>query len=737
MKKFNPFKRFVSVSAAAATILCSLNIAPVSIFEADAADVMKPFEITQNMKIGWNLGNTLDATASNINGELASAGLETETCWGNPKTTQELIDAVKAKGFNTVRVPTTWFQHLDENNKIDPAWMARVKEVVDYCIKDDMYVILNVHHENWVNRADLGTAYDEMHTKLMAIWQQIGTEFANYDQHLIFECMNEPRAKGTTHEWWGPLDSEVDTINKLNADFVELIRSIDSPYKDTRLLMIPDYCASADKSIYSKLVVPDDDYVAVSIHAYSPYNFTMNNGEGGYHETFTGSFQTELEGILQSLRDTFIEKDIPVIIGEFGSSNFDNLDARIAWADTYLTNAKKYGIPCVLWDNNTISNPKDPGECHGYLNRANLSWYSESVGVVDKMMSVLADDSIEWGSEGHKPEVSHKDLSEGTVVLQGPEEIDASKGTEAAGYKNSTPSKDITWAALEGNEVAVKYTGTLPVVAVSNSEWGDWSEVSAYDVDEANGIAYYAASQIAKAWKGSDLSEIAHLQCRTDGVTTIESISILGAGEIVIEIPEDKTKKYPVEFMDAVAEDTLIIGFNGEPGTVTNGCLGFMADEWTTVEWNGTLNENGNLTVMIPVSEFPESVRSAELQIWYNPELVEMNYFGIQRASEASTMPTTTTTYDTQTTTTTGEITGTLPEWYGLGDVDESGEITVSDIVSVLQYCVNKTKYDFNNAECLRRADVNGDGDVTADDAFIIQQVDAKLIDRMDLPYRK
>ena len=100
-------------------------------------------------------------------------------------------------------------------------------------------------------------------------------------------------------------------------------------------------------------------------------------------------------------------------------------------------------------------------------------------------------------------------------------------------------------------------------------------------------------------------------------------------------------------------------------------------------------------------------------------------------------MPTTTTTYDTQTTTTTGEITGTLPEWYGLGDVDESGEITVSDIVSVLQYCVNKKKYDFNNAECLRRADVNGDGDVTADDAFIIQQVDAKLIDRMDLPYRK
>ena len=124
-------KRFVSISAAAMCILSSLRIAPIGDY-ADAADVMTAFEITEKMKVGWNLGNTMDATASDINGVLASAGVETETCWGCPKANQQLFDSLKAKGFNTVRVPTTWFQHLDENNNIDPQWMARVKEVVDY-----------------------------------------------------------------------------------------------------------------------------------------------------------------------------------------------------------------------------------------------------------------------------------------------------------------------------------------------------------------------------------------------------------------------------------------------------------------------------------------------------------------------------------------------------------------------------------------------------------------------------
>ena len=157
-------KRFVSISAAAVCLLSSLRIAPIGDY-ADAASTMTAFEITENMKVGWNLGNTMDAKAGDEKGDFATAGLETETAWGCPKANQKLFDALKAKGFNTVRIPTTWFQHLDANDNIDPAWLARVHEVVDYAYKNGMYVILNVHHENWINRPDLLTAYDEINKR--------------------------------------------------------------------------------------------------------------------------------------------------------------------------------------------------------------------------------------------------------------------------------------------------------------------------------------------------------------------------------------------------------------------------------------------------------------------------------------------------------------------------------------------------------------------------------------------
>ena len=324
MKKFN-FKRIISVASAMACMISAFRVIPQAGDEVNAVDTMSAFEITQNMKIGWNLGNSLDSTSNSSN-----PGLSSETAWGNPKATQELIDAIKAKGFNTVRIPTTWYQHLDENNNIDAQWLARVHEVVDYAYKRDMYVILNLHHEEWVNRSDIGTAYDEMKVKLLDIWQQLADEFTDYDQHLIFECMNEPRAVGTTHEWYGPQQNEVDCINKLNADFVELIRNDDSPYADTRLLMIPGYCASSDRTIISKVVVPDDDFVAVSIHAYSPYGFTMDPSVSD-HSTFTEAWSNELDSILEGVRSTFIAEDIPVVIGEFGASNYGNTEARCEW----------------------------------------------------------------------------------------------------------------------------------------------------------------------------------------------------------------------------------------------------------------------------------------------------------------------------------------------------------------------------------------------------------------------
>ena len=395
------FKRIVSISAAAVCMLSSLNVAPTSYLEADAANkVLSAFEITKEMKVGWNLGNTLDAYAQKPDPKdpeksipLDSAGLETETCWKNPKATQELFNAIKAKGFNTVRIPTTWFQHLDSQNNIDPAWLARVHEVVDYAINNDMYVILNVHHEEgWINRPDLATAYDDIKPKLMKLWEHIADTFKDYDQHLIFECMNEPRAEGTDHEWWSATPvAEADVINKLEADFVKLIRGMDGDYAKTRLLMLPGYVASSDKTFLNQIVLPEnDDYLAVSIHAYTPYNFTMNTKieDGAYHDTFTAEFSNDLAYNLQNFRDMFVNKGIPVVIGEMGTSNFGNTQARVDWTTQYFTTTKKYGIPCVLWDNNIESDPDSPGECHGYINRETGEWLQSSLPIINKMMEL-------------------------------------------------------------------------------------------------------------------------------------------------------------------------------------------------------------------------------------------------------------------------------------------------------------------------------------------------------------
>ena len=177
------------------------------------------------------------------------------------------------------------------------------------------------------------------------------TYFKDYDQHLIFEGMNEPRQTGASYEWQGNAEC-YEVVNKLDNDFVETVRSIDSPYQNTRLLMIPSYAASAYASSYSALDVPDDDYVAVSLHAYTPYAFAMGDGD---HTTFSGNYQSDLDTLFSDIRYYFTDKDIPVVLGEFSASNFNNTAARCDWATYYLTWTKKLGIPCVLWDNNAIS----------------------------------------------------------------------------------------------------------------------------------------------------------------------------------------------------------------------------------------------------------------------------------------------------------------------------------------------------------------------------------------------
>ncbi|HKL80554.1 MAG TPA: glycoside hydrolase family 5 protein [Mobilitalea sp.] len=333
-------------------------------------------ELVGDIKIGWNLGNTLDATGG-------GSSISSETSWGNPITTADMIKTVKEAGFNVIRIPTTWENHLGSapDYIINEDWFYRVQTIVDYAINNDMYVILNMHHEEWHF-----PSYDNLDTAkviLTKAWAQIAGRFQAYDEHLIFEGMNEPRMKGTNLEWNGGNEEARDVINQLNAAFIETIRNAEGN-NPLRHLMIPCYAASADPKVWKDFVVPEDDKIIVSIHAYTPYNFTLNKAGTSEWSTANANDTREVDNLMKNIYNNFISKGQPVIIGEFGAMSKDNLEARAAWTEYYIKKAAEVGIPCVWWDNGAFSGS---GELFGLLKRKTLAW--EHLAIVEALMKGL------------------------------------------------------------------------------------------------------------------------------------------------------------------------------------------------------------------------------------------------------------------------------------------------------------------------------------------------------------
>ena len=331
-------------------------------------------DIVKEMGAGWILGNSLDALGT---------GLASETAWGNPKTTKKMIDDICGAGIRTIRIPVSWGKHCDAKGNVDKEWMKRVKEVVDYAYDNGVYVILNSHHDN--TYYDIGGCVKSDDTlnnsvkKMNKLWTQIANEFKDYDEHLIFETLNEPRTEGSAKEWSGGTAEEREVVAKLNEEIVKTIRSTggNNAY---RQIMVPAYAATSSVNILKQMKVPDDDNIIVSVHAYSPYFFAMDaNGSN----KFTDSDKRELDRFFKDLNSIFVSKGTPVVIGEFGATNKKNLDDRVAWAEYYVKGAKQYNIPCVLWDNN--SGRKSGGECFGVYSRDRLEFtYPEIIEAIVK-----------------------------------------------------------------------------------------------------------------------------------------------------------------------------------------------------------------------------------------------------------------------------------------------------------------------------------------------------------------
>lgn len=310
------------------------------------------------MGAGINLGNTLDSTGLRDH-EPEADDLEYETYWGNPKADAETFRAMKEAGFGTVRIPVTWEDHLDESYHISDVWMNRVQEVTDMALAADLYVILDLHHEEWL---DLKTdRAQEIQTEFTAVWEQIAARFRDYDDRLLFESMNEPRLRDSEVEWTSGTEELRAMVNDLNAAFVETVRASGGSNQKRYLLICP-YAGRYETEAMEGLSVPDNERLIVSVHMYMPYSFCQE--EDGDTQWDSEETRERVARAFYDMDRLFVERNVPVILTEFGCVDKGNTEERLAWTNYYMEQARRYGIPCIWWD------------CGGYalLARESKTW---------------------------------------------------------------------------------------------------------------------------------------------------------------------------------------------------------------------------------------------------------------------------------------------------------------------------------------------------------------------------
>lgn len=294
------------------------------------------------MQPGWNLGNSLDAVGSD------------ETAWGNPRITQALISNVKAQGFKSMRIPVTWSNHHGPAPAytIDAAWLNRVKEVVNWALAADLYVMINIHHDSWQWISSMPSDRTNVLNRYNALWTQLASAFRSSSPKLVFESVNEPQFTGASSE-----AQSITLLGELNTSFRNIVRQ-SGGNNATRLLVIPTLHTSADQARVDPLVswfssVNDPNLIA-TVHFYGYWPFSVNVAGG---TRFDSTVQQDLTGAFDRVHNAFIARGIPVIIGEYGLLGFDRHTGTIQQGEKlkffeflgYYARTKR--ITTQLWDN--------------------------------------------------------------------------------------------------------------------------------------------------------------------------------------------------------------------------------------------------------------------------------------------------------------------------------------------------------------------------------------------------
>ena len=367
-------KKAMAIVLSMAMVATSLSLPNMTAKTAQAAGSsfqnLNQSQITEAMGVGYNLGNSLEA---------ASSGTPNETAYGNPKLTEDLVLAAKDAGFKSIRIPVSYLSMIDDNNgyKIDSSWLDRVQQVVDYCVDNDMYAIVNMHGDGYttVNGGWLlcGSGNQtKIKAKYKACWEQIADRFKNYDEHLIFESMNE-EFDGT---YGTPSRTAYANINAYNQIFVDTVRK-SGGNNNQRWLLIPGWNTNIDYTAGDYgFEMPTDNYLSsniasgqkrimISVHYYDPWDFcgtesgaTTQWGDSVTDASKKASWGDESYMVSQfkKMYTKFVSQGYPVVIGEFGAINKENYDSqnktcRAEYYQKVCYYAKQYGMIPVAWDN--------------------------------------------------------------------------------------------------------------------------------------------------------------------------------------------------------------------------------------------------------------------------------------------------------------------------------------------------------------------------------------------------
>ncbi len=337
-------KAIAAITAAAVAATLTVTVSAAEFESAESA--------VANINVGWNLGNTFDCKGDWISGGVSSY----ETAWGNPVVSRELIAGVKEAGFNAIRLPVTWDAHTDDKGNIDKPWLDRVQEVVDWILAEDLYCVLNVHHDGgsdgWLVGSEVCLEKDG--GRFEGLWRSIAERFRDYGEKLIFESFNE--VLDSSDSWTESHTPDgFDSVNRLNRIFVDTVRSTGGN-NASRNLMLQTYSAGTAAVTFENFKLPWDkakNHLILQVHSYDPQGFTWTDATW---TTMTDKWGSEaqinqIERLFRVLDKYSDSIGVPVVVGEFGAQDKSNEAERAEYAAFFIAEGAEYGIKCFWWDN--------------------------------------------------------------------------------------------------------------------------------------------------------------------------------------------------------------------------------------------------------------------------------------------------------------------------------------------------------------------------------------------------